>query len=406
MSDHQQESDDKWEPWREWFSLRFFTTLQGIAAPVWLKHLWRNRFRIEPKFVPRAALISISSPVNSLFAAADNRKYGRAIARTAIEPPIFILGHWRSGTTLLQRFFALDDRFSFPSFYQCCFPRGFLHSQERNSKLWADLLPRTRIFDAMENRFDSPAEDEFALCSLTGYSPYMGWSFPSRWNHYDRYLTFRKAPAHEREEWKKAIRFFVRKIQYKTGRRVVLKSPPHTCRIRLLMETFPKAKFVHIHRDPYRVFPSTKKMLRTFLQSTQLQSFDPDSLDERILDNYRGMYDVFLEERGLVRPGDYCEVGYEELEAKPTAQMERIYAELRLPDFEALRPKLEHHVLGLGPYQKNRFKELPEWIRQRISHDWKRTIEEWGYRDAAVPQRIATEREAPIPLAEIEGTRG
>lgn len=408
MSEEIRAVDDPWEPWREWFSLRFFTTLQGIAAPVWLRHLWRNRFRVESKFLPRALLISISSPVNSLFAAADNRKFGRSIATTPIDPPVFILGHWRSGTTLLQRFFALDDRYSYPNFYQCCFPRGFLHSQERNSKLWSGFLPRTRIFDRMENRFDSPAEDEFALCSLTGFSPYMGWSFPKRWNHYDRYLTFRRAPSNERDQWKRAIRFFVRKIQYKTGRRVVLKSPPHTCRIRLLLETFPKAKFIHIHRDPYKVFPSTKKMLRTFLQSTQLQSFDSDSLDQRILDTYRKMYDVFFEERSAIPRGDFCEVGYEDLESDPIGQMHRIYEELGLPDFDVLRPRLQEHVCGLGHYQKNRFQDLPDWIRERIAVDWRRSLDEWSYAEPerAAPCRESAHRVEPIPLVGNEGETG
>ncbi len=218
---------------------QLFHHAAGIAAPVWWKHLKRNRFRIGMKQLARAALISISSPVNSLFAKKDEKVFGEAISQTTIIPPVFLLGHWRSGTTLLQRYFAMDSRFSYPNFYQCVFPRGFLHSQEKNMKKWEGMLPRTRIFDQMDNDFASAAEDEFALCSLTGYSPYMGWSFPQQWDHYYRYLTFRTVPASELHEWKESFLYFVKKIQYHTGKRVVLKSPPHTCRIKLLLELFP-----------------------------------------------------------------------------------------------------------------------------------------------------------------------
>lgn len=379
MSSTEKPIPDKWEPWREWFSLNFFTTLQGIAAPVWWKHLKRNRFRIGMKQLARAALISISSPVNSLFAKKDEKVFGEAISQTTIIPPVFLLGHWRSGTTLLQRYFAMDSRFSYPNFYQCVFPRGFLHSQEKNMKKWEGMLPRTRIFDQMDNDFASAAEDEFALCSLTGYSPYMGWSFPQQWDHYYRYLTFRTVPASELHEWKESFLYFVKKIQYHTGKRVVLKSPPHTCRIKLLLELFPGAKFVHIRRHPLSVFPSTKKMLATFLKSTQLQSYDPAMLDDRIVDVYREVYDAYFDEVSLIPPGDFVDIAYEDLERSPIETLAEIYQRLSLPAFSEIEPTIAAYVASLATYQKNRFRPLPADLVGRLSSEWHRSFSEWGY---------------------------
>jgi hypothetical protein len=379
MSSTENSTPDGWEPWREWFSLNFFTTLQGIAAPVWWKHLKQNRFRIGMKHLARAALISISSPVNSSFAKKDEKVFGEAISQTKIIPPIFLLGHWRSGTTLLQRYFAMDSRFSYPNFYQCVFPRGFLHSQEKNMKRWEGMLPRTRIFDQMGNDFASAAEDEFALCSLTGYSPYMGWSFPQQWDHYYRYLTFRSVAASELHEWKESFVYFVKKIQYHTGRQVVLKSPPHTCRIKLLLELFPGAKFVHIRRHPLSVFPSTKKMLATFLRSTQLQSYDPAKLDERIVDVYREVYDAYFDELALIPPGDFVDIAYEDLERLPIETLAEIYRGLSLPSFGEIEPTISEYVASLSTYQKNRFKPLPADLVGRLSHEWHRSFSEWGY---------------------------
>jgi hypothetical protein len=374
---------DGWEPWREWFSLHFFTTLQGIAASTWWRHLRVNRFRIGWSHLARAALISISSPVNSSFAKKDERVFGEGIRQTKLQPPVFLLGHWRSGTTLLQRYFAMDHRFSYPTFYQCVFPRGFLHSQEKNMSRWEGMLPKTRIFDRMENDFASAAEDEFALCSLSGFSPYMGWSFPQNWDHYYRYLTFRNVPADELNEWKEAFLHFVKKIQFHTGRRVVLKSPPHTCRIKLLLELFPGAQFVHIRRDPLAVFPSTKKMLVTFLKSTQLQSFDPEKLDDRIVDVYREVYDAYFDELSLIPSGDFCDIAYETLERDPISTLRGIYEQLSLPSFEEIEPTLSAYVASLATYRKNEFRPLPSELVDRLTREWSRSFMEWGYSPVA-----------------------
>jgi len=379
MSDVTAAEPDRWEPWRVWFSQHFFTTLQGMTKPVWFQHLKLNRYRISPKFFARAMLITVSSPFCSKNAAKDLRDFGSAIDGTTLESPLILLGHWRSGTTLLQRYVAMDDRFSFPNFYQCVFPLGFLNSEAKLLDRYESMLPKTRIFDKMENSFVAPAEDEFALCSMTGYSPYMAWSFPQNWDHYYRYLTMKSVDPTELEEWKQSFRHFVRKIQYKTGKRVVLKSPPHTCRIKLLLELFPGAKFVHIHRNPFDVYPSTKKMLATFLRNTQLQTFDESSLDDRIIEIYREMYECFFAERGLIPPGDYHEIGYEDLEAAPLQEMERLYRNLNLPDFEHIREPVHRHAESVSGYQKNKFRELQSSIIDRINAHWQTSLQEWGY---------------------------
>jgi omega-hydroxy-beta-dihydromenaquinone-9 sulfotransferase len=80
----------------------------------------------------------------------------------------------------------------------------------------------------------------------------------------------------------------------------VLKSPGHTCRIKVLLELFPEAKFVHIHRNPYDVFQSTQHMIRTVTPWWALQRPEDSDLEERIIRQYQEVYEVFFEERGLV----------------------------------------------------------------------------------------------------------
>jgi len=56
--------------------------------------------------------------------------------------------------------------------------------------------------------------------------------------------------------------YFIRKVQLFRGteKRLLLKSPVHTARIKLLLKLFPDAQFVYIHRNPYDVFRSAVNM--------------------------------------------------------------------------------------------------------------------------------------------------
>jgi hypothetical protein len=167
-------------------------------------------------------------------------------------------------------------------------------------------------------------------------------------------------------------------MTWKFGRPLVLKSPPHTCRIRLLLRMFPDARFVHIHRDPYAVFRSLKAKLQIDKSSTLQASGSPDP-EARIIRRYRTMYDSFFEERHLIPEGRFHELGFEELERDPIRVVRRIYERLDIPGFEEFEPSLKRYVDSVSGYRKNEYPELPAALREKIAHAWERSFEEWGY---------------------------
>ncbi len=117
-------------------------------------------------------------------------------------------------------------------------------------------------------------------------------------------------------------------------RPLILKSPPHTARIRLLLELFPDARFVHIHRHPYVVFRSTRHLIRAVQPVFRLQEGPVPDGDDRILSVYTELYDAFFEERGLIPEGRFCEVAFDDLERDPVGVVGSIYESLGLPGFE------------------------------------------------------------------------
>jgi len=366
--------------WRETF-LKYLGPglLGGVTFGDWLAMLAENRFRVAPSCLPRAAAITCQSIANSFWRWREDRRYRAEIEAVEVPPPLFVLGHWRNGTTHLHNLLTIDERFAFPNNYQVFYPHTFLLTEARTARFYQFFLPKRRWMDNVEWTMASPQEDEFALVVLSRKSPCMGWVFPRRSEHYDRYLTFGDVSPAETDEWKQALLWFAQKLTWKYRRPLVFKSPPHTARIGLLLELFPQARFIHIHRNPYDVFPSMQKTLRITLELERLQRVRHDDLDEQILARYREMYDAFFAERDLIPAGNFCEVAFEELDRDPMRVMRSIYTDLKLPDLEEVSPALQQYVNSIAAYKKNEFKPLDPSLRERIACEWQKCFDEWGY---------------------------
>jgi omega-hydroxy-beta-dihydromenaquinone-9 sulfotransferase len=367
--------------WREWLIRTIGPGLVvGMKFGDWMRLLRANGFRVRPRRWPKAACATLFSLTQTPLAFLEHVLYDHRIATASIHPPLFVLGHWRNGTTLLHNLLAVDPRFAYPRVFQVVAPHTFL-LLEAISPIGSLLLPRTRLgVDKMALSAEVPAEDEAALSVMTLLSPVVGFAFPERADFYDRYLTFQDASPQETEQWKSALVSFVRKLTWRYKRPLVLKSPGHTCRIRLILDAFPDARFVHVQRNPYVVYQS---MLRLMAAVWGIYSFqhppEPAMVQARVLHQYRALYETFFAERDLIPAGRYCEVAFEQLEQDPLGELRRVYAELRLPDFDVAKPALEEYARSLVGYEKNVYPRLPAEDRMEIAHIWRRCFDEWGY---------------------------
>jgi len=167
--------------WRDVF-LRYFGPgmLGGITLGDWLRLLSDNRFDLLPQRLMRALAITAQSAQNSVTRRIEQGRYGDVIERTEIPPPVFVLGHWRSGTTHLHNLLAVDKRFAFPNNYDALFPHSILSMENVHSPFIQWFLSPRRPMDNVAWTMKSPQEDEFALCVMTHMSPRMGLLFPKR----------------------------------------------------------------------------------------------------------------------------------------------------------------------------------------------------------------------------------
>jgi len=298
--------------------------------------------------------------------------------------PIFILGFYRSGTTYLQQLFMQDDRFGFTSGFQMLFPEIMLSCEkwltpplESFSRLIKIQNPVHRIPFTL----NSPGEEDVAMTtSLSTRCAQWGYFFPGKMKEYfDKYVFFEKISPHEFDEWKKTYMTLLKKISLANhNKQLVLKNPPNTARIKLLLSLYPEARFIHILRNPYEVYASNKNLWQTI--HTHFSLNHPENIDvsEIILSIYSGVMNRYIGDRNLIPSSRLIELRYEEFINSPVESMQNIYASLNLEDFNYCRNKVIDYAESQKKYATLKH-NLHDRERKIISEKWGSIINELGY---------------------------
>jgi omega-hydroxy-beta-dihydromenaquinone-9 sulfotransferase len=378
-----------------WTSLRYQLAFNSFIRPGNFVRMARYLPEIAPLYWPRAALIGIAGLSALPLRWVETSLFSRRIAKTRIDhPPIFIIGHWRSGTTHLHNLFSQDPALGWVSMYQAIAPDCSLIGGRWLRRVLARLLPPQRPMDNMVWPIDAPQEEEVALGKICAWSFYAQFMFPRHAREFfGRHVLLEDAGAHVAEELRaRYLRILQIATLHSGGRRLVLKNPVNTARIRLLLALFPEAKFIHIHRSPYEVFASTRNLHHRILAFTTLQKLEMRNSAETVFALYEGIMRRFLADRPLIPPRNFAEIRFADLERDPIGEMRRLYDELDLPGFEAAEPALRCHIAGQADYRKNDFR-LSDEERARVRERWGFAFDAFGY--PTKPSRVTAE----VPLA-------
>ncbi|MHA1211477.1 MAG: sulfotransferase family protein, partial [Candidatus Heimdallarchaeota archaeon] len=224
--------------------------LAGASTSNIFRLLIHNKFRVHPKYWLRLwysiALSMFTIPLRMVERIGFNRKVNK---HQLEEDPIFILGHWRSGTTLMHYLFAKDPNYGFVTNTEVYAPHFFLAFPKITRKLIIFSLPDTRPMDEIPIDADLPGEEEHSIGAYDKYGFFPGQIFPRNTMTYAKYLPFEETKPKDLKRWKKRYQFFIKKVAYKNkGKRLVLKNPANTYRVKYLQEMYPNAKFIHIFR--------------------------------------------------------------------------------------------------------------------------------------------------------------
>ncbi len=317
---------------------------------------------VDRAFVPRALGISLTTLLTTPLRVYERLRYGRLVARTTPHPsPVFILGHWRTGTTHLHHLLCQDPQFGYVSTFQAMAPGFCLTGDGRIKRVIARSARKrhpTREIDNIPLDLDAPQEESFALANLTPYAPLHLYTVPRRAAEiFEKYALFEGLDDRERTEWTRAYLTILRKATLRCdGKPLVLKDPAHSARIPALLELFPDARFVHIRRDPYRVIASMRRTFRVVLEMSQLQGIGDGEIDALVLRFYERLMRKYLADKKLIQAGRLVEVSYEALDAAPVDVVRGVYDALDLPGFARAEPAIRTYAESVRGFEKNSYR--------------------------------------------------
>jgi hypothetical protein len=344
--------------------------LQGNTLKNWIRLLLEIKFKIEIKNIPKVLYITFMIVLVTPIRLYEALKYRKKIMNTEItKEPVFILGHWRSGTTYLNNLISQDDSFGYFNMIQSVVPAMYLSSEKWLKIIFNFVMPKKRPMDSIKLDIDSPQEEEYAIANTLPYSFSHIASFPQQRERLLKYLTFDDVPDRVREEWKKTFDFVLRKQTYKLkGQRLLIKNPLNTCRIKMILEKFPNAKFIHIYRDPYKVYKSARKMYESLFTIFRLEK--PVGEEEGIeyqMEVYERFFKKYFEEKDSIPENNLIEIRYEDFVKEPVAFLKDIYEELEIEGFEKCEPKFRNYINAQDQYRTN---------NHEVDHKKRKTIYE------------------------------
>ena len=312
--------------------------------------------------------------------------FGRRIRKTVIsKDPVFILGHYRSGTTYLQKLMASDKRFGFLTNYDALFSNSNLLFGEKMQPVFQRLINLFRIKNPFFHNSivllsEPDEEDDYLMNKASAYSAYWGLIFPKRWREWlncSPQFTNQKYLNGWKGEYLKTLNYATFRNK---GKQLVLKSPPNTERIKVLLEMFPQAKFIYIYRNPFHLYYSTRNMWkRAILNYYSVQEISDEELDEIIFEHFIDLTDQYEKDRKLIPDGNLVEISYEELKADSFNLIRMIYSKIDLPDFELTADELLLKLEMEKDYQNFQYQFRDDTF-QKIEERWGKYIRQWNYK--------------------------
>lgn len=341
----------------------------------------------ERSNLSRIAIFYLKLFIQEPFRILEKVNYEDAIRDHELEQdPIFIIGHWRSGTSFLQYLLGKDPQFGYMNKFQVVFPDVFLYS-ERFLKPFINRIPKSLNLKqdaknmSINLELDSPSEIEIALTTMISpASLHWGHIFPKNaWEYFDKYLFFDTAEKEEITRWKRDYIYLIKKISLKNdGRQILIKSPGNAGRIKKLLEVYPDARFIFIHRNPYDVFYSSKKLWNTLLDNLALQDFSKQQMEQEIIRVYKKLMSRYLQERAALPDGHLAEIRFEDFVTDPVPLLRDVYNILGITDFDNAKAGIEDFLKHKTNGKSEKY-DYEDDIVKKLNSQWEFVFKEWDY---------------------------
>lgn len=370
------------------FKIPPISTLAGSTIRNYFKVIRHQK--IEPQFFIKIILTTLIILIATPFHWWEQLVFHRKLSKLSMpKAPLFIIGHWRSGTTLLHNVLCKDPEASYMTTYQSLFPNNL--ASKWIFKTFMKLnMPNKRPSDNVELNINFPQEDEFALSNCQANAYYNFFYFPREYKSY-----YKKAIKHEglnnrnKRKWFSAYDRLIKKALINTkGKRVIFKNPVNTARIDKLLKLYPDAKFLYIYRNPITVFYSTQKFFQKLFPTLWMHKVDKPFIDQLIFDIYKSLLSDYEAQKALIPAENLMELKFEEFEDRPASEMKKIYAQLLNEDYAKVENYFNEYLDSLKGYQKNSY-ELDQEVIDKVYTHWGQYMEKYNY---SVPDNVVVKR--------------
>jgi len=256
--------------------------------------------------------------------------YGSRIKKHKLEhPPVIILGHWRSGTTYLQRLLCAHNHTAYLTQYEALLPLGTsIHSFVFRPvvQFFFSAFKMQHPAHQLPMTVDFPSEEDIALIAA-------GFPYTAMWGHiysneaipfFEKYLIL-KDGSKEQKSFLNFYSYLANRIGYfNKGKHLVLKTPANTTRIKELIQLYPDAKFIYISRDKEEVYHSTIKLLQNN-KIHWLQAMSREQMDEVFDYGYKHTLEEYERTKSLIPSSNLIELSMKEQIDSPVAVLKKLY---------------------------------------------------------------------------------
>jgi len=329
---------------------------------------------------PHVGAFVASALARRPFAALDRRRMQGTDPETVLQPPVFIVGYWRSGTTHLHNLLGCSPEFGIITPLASGLPKELLTLGTWLEPVLERALPEDRGVDDVAVRPQSPQEDEIPVANLQPLSVFHALYFPRQFRrNFERGVFFAHATEQEVEQWANCVRYFLAKVaMHQDTQPLLVKNPVYTARVGQLRKLWPEARFIHIYRNPYTVYRSTTHYFKKMLSKLALQAYDTGDVEPVVLDSYPRMLDRLYRATDDLPDDQFAEVRFEDLEDRPLEEVERLYHQLDLPGWRQARPRTKRYLARVADYSKNKYTYGAE-VRATVQDAWGRFVNRWEY---------------------------
>jgi len=362
---------------------RKFSFLITVLAGASVSHIFRQlkNHSLDYKYAIRVVLTVIVGCILEPFRWWEEIRWKRKIRKTKIsESPVFIIGFWRSGTTLLHSLLCQVPGVTYITTYQTVFPNLLLSHSWWFKPVIGRFWPTHRPFDEVKLGLDLPQEEEIALANLQDISFYNFLYFPKDFEKfYEKELFIKNTGLEKVERWKSEYLKMIKKAMLNLdGGRFISKSPSNMARISLILEMFPDAKFIFIYRDPYKAVESFYRFFHEVLIAVQVQQSGDILSRNRLTRLYADMIRQYNLEKNKIDPQNLVEIKFEDFSKNPLEGLREIYTQFKLTGYDEALPYFKSYLEEVSGFTQTRYEITPETIDgiNRFAGD---IVKKYGY---------------------------